>query len=184
MSFGNPEDVQEWGDTHLQVPDSLEAEAVLKAACRRLPDDAALVEFAAYDRTRRGAASAATPSFVALVTRSPRCRVTAVDLGEAVAEERDLFALFERLEPQVREFRIVGAQAPIIPDRGQPDHADDGETDGELLHAQFGNRELRGSRVSVSNPDERIRIHRLSIQRFWNPARSTQPREARRKLRL
>lgn len=75
------------------------AEAVLKTACKRLPDDAALVEFAAYDRTARGAAGTVTPSFTALVTRSPRCRVTAVDLGEAAPIE----AAAERFARAMRE---------------------------------------------------------------------------------
>jgi len=76
-----------------------EARAVLNAACRHLPDDAALVEFAAYDRTRRGAAGTAIPSFTALVTRSPRCRVTAVELGEAAPIE----AAAERFDRAMRE---------------------------------------------------------------------------------
>ena len=54
---------------------------ILGMACERLPGDAALLEFAAYDRTARGATAAATPSLTALVTRSPGCRVTAIDLG-------------------------------------------------------------------------------------------------------
>jgi CHAT domain-containing protein len=75
------------------------AEEVLEGACERLPDDAALVEFAAYDRTARGAYAEAVPSLAALVTRSPGCRVTAVDLGEAAPIE----AAAERLDRAMRE---------------------------------------------------------------------------------
>ena len=72
---------------------------VLELACKRLPADAALVEFAAYDRTVRGAAGTATPRWRALVTRSPGCWVTAVDLGKAAPIE----AAAERFDWAMRE---------------------------------------------------------------------------------
>jgi CHAT domain-containing protein len=78
------------------------AEEVLESACERLPDDAALVEFVAYDRTARGAYAEAIPSLAALVTRSPGCRVTAVDLGETAPIQ----AAAERLERAMREGRL------------------------------------------------------------------------------
>jgi len=78
------------------------AEEVLAGACERLPDDAALVEFAAYDRTARGASAEAIPSLAALVTRGSGCRVTLVDLGEAAPVE----AAAERLDRAMREGRL------------------------------------------------------------------------------
>jgi CHAT domain-containing protein len=78
------------------------AEEVLETACKRLPGDAALVEFAAYDRIARGASAKAIPSLTALVTRSPGCRVTAVDLGKAAPIE----AAAERLDWAMREGRL------------------------------------------------------------------------------
>jgi CHAT domain-containing protein len=83
------------------------AAEVLEAACERLPGDAALVEFAAYDRTARGALAVAAPSFIALVTRGPECRVVAVDLGKAAPIE----AAAERFDRAMRESRLDEPEA-------------------------------------------------------------------------
>ncbi len=72
---------------------------VLDLACGRLPADAALVEFASYDRTQRGAAGRAIPSLAALVTRSPGCRITLFDLGKAAPIE----AAAKRFDHAMRE---------------------------------------------------------------------------------
>jgi CHAT domain-containing protein/tetratricopeptide (TPR) repeat protein len=85
------------------------AAQVLEAACKRLPGDAALVEFVAYDRTVRGAAGTATPSLTAWLTRSPGCRVTAVELGKAGPIE----AAAERFDRAMRESRLDEPAARI-----------------------------------------------------------------------
>jgi CHAT domain-containing protein len=75
------------------------ATEVLEIACKQLPGDAALVEFAAYDRTTRGAAGTAIPSFTVLVTRGPGCQVKLFDLGKAAPIE----AAAERFDRAMRE---------------------------------------------------------------------------------
>jgi CHAT domain-containing protein len=83
------------------------AAEVLEVACKRLPDDAALVEFVAYDRTARGAVAAAAPSLRAWLTRSPGCRVTAVELGKAGPIE----AAAKRFDRAMRESRLDEPEA-------------------------------------------------------------------------
>ncbi len=85
------------------------AAEVLEVACKRLPDDAALVEFVAYDRTARGAVAAAIPSLRAWLTRSPGCRVTAVELGKAGPIE----AAARRFDQAMRESRLDEPAARI-----------------------------------------------------------------------
>jgi CHAT domain-containing protein len=55
---------------------------VLKNACKRLPSDAALVKFVAYDRTPLGKPFETAPAYAALVVRGDGCRVSRVDLGD------------------------------------------------------------------------------------------------------
>ena len=95
--------------------DSLEAQAeipeislrepdpssVLEAACKRLPADAAVVEFVAFDGTRRGVVGAPLPSYAAAVIRAPSCDVTIHSLGDAASLE----AAAQRFDQAMREQR-------------------------------------------------------------------------------
>jgi len=60
---------------------------VLRDACRKLPADAALVKFVAYDRTSRGAAFETKPAYAAFVVRDEGCRVSRVELGDGAELE-------------------------------------------------------------------------------------------------
>ena len=89
-----------------------------------------------------------------------------VDLIESTAKECDLLALLERLDSQACEFPVIRAKSPLIPDEDQPYQSGDGRCDRRLLDSRFRNRNLNGARAGIPNPDERIRIHRLSIRPF------------------
>ncbi len=102
----------------------------------------------------------------------------AIDVFEPIAEEGDLLALLERLDTQTGEFDIVGAKTPIIPHSDRSDQNRDRQGDASLFDPELRNRKLNGSRMSISNPDERIRIHRLSI-RFRQFAEVFDPLPAR-----
>jgi CHAT domain-containing protein len=82
----------------IQEPDPA---AVLAAACKRLPDDAAVVEFLAYDRTSRGAKGDPLPSYAAVLIRPPGCTVTIHPLGGAAPIE----AAAQRFDAAMREQR-------------------------------------------------------------------------------
>ncbi len=60
---------------------------VLRRACKRLPDDAALVKLNAFDQTRRGAFGRPAPALVALVVRGGSCQVSRVALPDAAGIE-------------------------------------------------------------------------------------------------
>lgn len=83
-------------------------EQVLARACRRLPADAALIKFAAYDRTRAGAGIETTPGMAALVVRGGDCSVARVTLAGAAdtSQAADAFAAAMRAdradEPEAR----------------------------------------------------------------------------------
>ncbi len=55
-------------------------EKVLKDACKRLPSDAALIKFIAYDRTPMGRPTETIPAYAALVVRDG-CQVSRIELG-------------------------------------------------------------------------------------------------------
>jgi CHAT domain-containing protein/tetratricopeptide (TPR) repeat protein len=84
-------------------------EEVLTRACKRLPADAALVKYVAYDATRRGGNLAVTSSYAALVVRGADCSVHRARLGDGVAIERaaEAFASAMRTEqadaPEARD---------------------------------------------------------------------------------
>jgi len=71
-----------------------DAGALLREACKSLPDDAALVKFAAYGRTGRGRLDDPEPAFAALVVRGGACTVQRVPLGNgtAIADAAERFA--------------------------------------------------------------------------------------------
>jgi CHAT domain-containing protein len=73
-------------------------EEVLKRACARLSEDAALVKFVAYARTRAGAAEWTAPAYAALVVRGGSCAVHRVDLGDGgpIDEAAEAFAVAMR----------------------------------------------------------------------------------------
>jgi hypothetical protein len=83
----------------------------------------------------------------------------AIDVFEPIAEEGDLLALLERLDTQTGEFDIVGAKTPIIPHSDRSDQNRDRQGDASLFDPELRNRKLNRSRMSISNTDERIRIH-------------------------
>jgi len=60
---------------------------VLRRACARLPQDAALVKFNAFDRTPPGRFGADEPAQTALVVRGEKCTVTRIPLPDAEAIE-------------------------------------------------------------------------------------------------
>lgn len=69
-----------------RTPES-DPEDVLRRACARLPQDAALVKFSAYDRTPRGRFGADEAGQTALVVRGANCAVTRIALPDADAIE-------------------------------------------------------------------------------------------------
>jgi CHAT domain-containing protein/predicted negative regulator of RcsB-dependent stress response len=75
-------------------------EEVLARACARLPEDAALVKFVAYDRTPRGAPGELEPAHAALVVRGAGCEVRRVSLagGDSVERAAEAFAAAMRAE--------------------------------------------------------------------------------------
>ncbi|MDJ0850367.1 MAG: CHAT domain-containing tetratricopeptide repeat protein [Myxococcota bacterium] len=80
----------------VRAPDRDPAE-VLERACERLPDDAALVKFVAFDRSR---SMEPVPAHSALVVRGAGCTVKRVDLadGDAIALSAEAFAKAMREE--------------------------------------------------------------------------------------
>jgi len=60
----------------------LDPNDVFRLACKRLPDDAALIKFIAYERTAPGGALSTAPAYAAMVLRGGSCAVTRVDLGD------------------------------------------------------------------------------------------------------
>ncbi len=66
----------------------------LSLACERLPKDAALVKFVAYDRTVPGRGGGTVPAYAALVVRGGSCAVTRISLGDgdAIAKSAESFA--------------------------------------------------------------------------------------------
>lgn len=78
-------------------------DAVLRRACAALPADAALVRYAAYDRTTAADPGRTRPAYAALVVRGAGCEVRFVDLGPAgpIEEAAESFAgamRFQRLD--------------------------------------------------------------------------------------
>jgi CHAT domain-containing protein len=73
---------------------------VLARACARLPADAALVEYKAFERTRRGAGLASAPAHAAFVVRGGNCEVTSVALrdGDAIEQAAEEFSAAMRAE--------------------------------------------------------------------------------------
>jgi len=66
----------------------LDPSEVLSLACSRIPRDAALIKFTAYERTLQGKPGETVPSYAALVVRGNGCRVQRVDLGNASRIDR------------------------------------------------------------------------------------------------
>ncbi|MBW1686290.1 MAG: CHAT domain-containing protein, partial [Deltaproteobacteria bacterium] len=75
-------------------------EEVLVRACARLPEDAALVKFVAYNRTPRGAPGELEPAHAALVVRGAGCEVQRVSLagGDSIERAAEAFAAAMRAE--------------------------------------------------------------------------------------
>lgn len=91
---------------------------VLKRACKRLPDDAALVKFNTFDQTRRGAFGREAPGMVALVVRGQGCKVTRVALsdGKAIEDAAErLAAAMQAERADDREARDALGRALIAP---------------------------------------------------------------------
>lgn len=94
---------------------------VLSAACKRIPDDAALIKFVAYDRTPKGRPTETLPAYAALIVRGGGCSVTRVDLGEGAAlqksAERFASAMRDQLmdEPAARVELSKAVLEPIAP---------------------------------------------------------------------
>jgi CHAT domain-containing protein len=80
---------------------------VLAAVCARLPADAALVEFVAYDRTPPRASGTTEPAYAALVVRGEGCLVRRVELGAGAQIERAA----ERFGGAMRDQRSDDADA-------------------------------------------------------------------------
>jgi tetratricopeptide (TPR) repeat protein len=59
----------------------LDPNEVLSLACKRLPADAVLVKFTAFERTKVGDARKTVPAYSAMVVQGGTCKVTNVDLG-------------------------------------------------------------------------------------------------------
>jgi CHAT domain-containing protein len=60
----------------------LDPNEVLSLACKRLPVDAVLVKFTAYERTLPGDTSRSVPAYTAMVVHGGSCDVQRVDLGD------------------------------------------------------------------------------------------------------
>lgn len=94
---------------------------VLKRACAQLPDDAALIKFVAFDRTKRGVLGDPTVAQAALVLRGGSCDVKRISFANAKAIEdaAESFATSMRSErnddPKARD--ILGQEmiAPLLP---------------------------------------------------------------------
>jgi len=85
----------------------LDPNEVLPLACSRLPDDAALVKFTAYERTLPGDASRSVPAYAAMVVRGGGCDVRRVDLGDG----RKIEAAAEHFGKSMREQRTDALDA-------------------------------------------------------------------------
>lgn len=85
----------------------LDPNEVLALACSRIPNDAVLVKFTAYERTLRGRAGETTPAYAALVVRGNGCDVQRVDLGNADPIDRAA----ETFGAAMREQRSDAAEA-------------------------------------------------------------------------
>jgi len=66
----------------------LDPNEVLSLACKRLPADAVLIKFMAFERTRRGDASKTVPAYAAMVVRGGSCEVAHIDLGDGRTIEK------------------------------------------------------------------------------------------------
>jgi CHAT domain-containing protein len=103
----------------LRLPETDPRDA-LERACERLPEDAALVLFAAYDRTARGEPAAAQPALAAFVVRR-ECKVARVDLpaSERIEAAADAFAQAMRAQraddPRARAALAEALLAPLAP---------------------------------------------------------------------
>jgi CHAT domain-containing protein len=90
------------------TPDPKSSE-ILAAACSRLRDDTALVEFVKYDRTERGARDETIPHYAAWVIVGSRCEVTRVDLGPAALIEQAT----EQFDQAMRDLRWDAREARV-----------------------------------------------------------------------
>jgi len=66
----------------------LDPSEVLNLACKRLPANAALIKFVAFEQTRPGDAGSTVPAYAAMVVQGGSCEVTRVDLGDGRAIEK------------------------------------------------------------------------------------------------
>jgi CHAT domain-containing protein len=80
---------------------------VLALACKRLPGDAALVKFIAYERTLPRDASRTVPAYSAMVVRGEGCDVQRVDLGDG----REIEQAAESFGNSMREQRTDALDA-------------------------------------------------------------------------
>jgi CHAT domain-containing protein/predicted negative regulator of RcsB-dependent stress response len=85
----------------------LDPNEVLTLACKRLPEDAALVKFTAYERTLPGDASGTVSAYAAIVVRGGSCDVRRVDLGDGDKIEQAA----ERFAESMREQRTDALNA-------------------------------------------------------------------------
>jgi CHAT domain-containing protein len=130
-------------------------EEVLERACARLPEDAALIAFTAYDRTAPGAFAAPEPALAALVVRGGGCQVARAALPrgadiEAAAESFARSMRDERADDAAARRSLADALlAPLAPAAGDarrwlviPDGALWGVPLGVLPDPQAGNKYL------------------------------------------
>jgi CHAT domain-containing protein/tetratricopeptide (TPR) repeat protein len=73
---------------------------VLRSTCARLPADAALIEFVAYDRSSAADRGSTTPAYAALVLNGESCTVRHVDLGVAEPIDRAAESFSMRMREQ------------------------------------------------------------------------------------
>jgi len=76
---------------------------VLSDACRRLPADAALVKFIAYDRISTGSAFETRPAYAALIVRSEGCKVSRVELGDGTALQENAESFSSAMHGQLMD---------------------------------------------------------------------------------
>jgi CHAT domain-containing protein len=140
----------------------LPPEQVLAAACARLPKDAALVEYRAYDRSDRSNPGEARPAYAALVIRGGACEVTRVALGDATAIDAAADAFANAMREQradARDARRTLSGALLAPLR----HALEGTTrwlvvpDGPLWGVPLG------ALPDPEAPEERYLLERVTV---------------------
>ena len=100
---------------------SVDPRNVLERACERLPSDAALIKFIAYDRTPKGKPTETLPAYTALVVRREGCSVARVELGEGTQLMKSAEEFAAAMRDQLMDHPIARLElgeavlAPLMP---------------------------------------------------------------------